>query len=834
MKVGTKSVSSALVIVISLLAAACSGVPQSASSSSTGGSTTSFAIGGTISGLAQGSTGLVLQNNAGDNLAISANGSFTFKTLVTTAQGFSVSVFALPTPAQTCTVSGGTGSPTANITSVLITCSTGTGSIGGSVTGLTGTGLVLQDIAGGSVTADDLTITGNGSFTFKNALTIGSTYAVSVLTQPTVPTQTCTVTNGTGTVAANVGNIQVTCSIGTLSVGGTVAGLAKGSSGITLLDNGGDSLTVTANGNFTFPSLLTSGSTYAVTIKTQPTGPAQTCTITTGTGSGTITANVTGVQVICPAIFHTIGGQVVGVLGTKGNMVLQDNGGDNLPTPGNGPFTFVTPIADGSTYDVDIFVGPGTQIGIGCIVWGFQGTAVADVTDVTVDCGHNDWTWMDGDNTGNQKGSFTKLAAPTTPPAAPTQNSSTPGGRRYPATWTDQNGNLWLFGGYGYSYDPNFPLQPGFFSDMWEYTGTANYFGGFNNLWQVIQAEGAALAPDDRWGAVTWTDAAGDLWLFGGANDDFFYNDLWKFNIASSTWTLVSGGANQKGVYGTKGTASAGNIPGSRWGASAHIDASGRVWLFGGFGFDDETDTSQPNLLNDLWMLQGGQWTWVNGSSTVNQTGNYGTQGTAAASNVPGARQSSASWLDASGNFWLFGGFDLDSQGHPDALNDLWEFKGGQWTWVSGANVVNQPAVYGTQGVAAASNVPGAAWSPAAWIDLSGNLWLFGGQGFDSTGNGSLSDIWEFNVTTSQWVWVKGPGSVSQAGVYGTQPNPTVWPHVTNNPGARWAPGYWTVDVPAGSPSFREFWIFGGEGEDSTGSNGNFLLDDLFRYLPYP
>jgi Galactose oxidase, central domain len=831
MKPSTKFLALVALMVATSLLASCSGVPVTASGGG-GGGAASFSVGGTINGLATGSTGFVLANGA-DTLSITANGSFSFKTLVASGASFNVSVFTPPTPTQTCTVANNAGTASANVTNVQVTCSTGTAAIGGSVTGLTGTGLVLQNVTSGSTTADDLTIIGNGSFTFKNAPTLGSTYTVTVLTQPTVPTQTCTVTNGTGTAAANVGGVQVTCSIGTLSIGGTVAGLAKGSSGITLLNNGSDSLTVTANGNFTFPSLLSSGDIFAVTIKTQPTGPSQTCTITAGTDSGTATTNVNSVQIICPAIFHTIGGQVVGLLGTKGNMVLQNNGGDNLDTPGNGPFTFVTSIADGSTYDVDIFIFSGTQPGIGCTIWDFQGTAVANVTDVTVDCGHNDWTWMDGDNTGNSKGTFTAVTPPTIPPAAPTQNFSTPGGRRYPATWTDLGGNLWLFGGYGYSYDPNFPLQPNFFADLWEYTGTQIYLGSYSNYWQVVQAEGAITAPTDRWGAVTWTDPSGDLFLFGGADRDFFFNDLWKYNIASKKWTQLSGGANNAGVYGTKGTASVGNHPGSRWGATTRIDSSGRVWLFGGFGYDDGTN-AQPNLLNDLWVFQGGQWTWVSGSSAVNQTGDYGTQGTADPANIPGARQSSSSWLDASGNFWLFGGFDLDSQGHPDALNDLWEYKGGQWTWVSGANVVNQPAVYGTQGVAAAANVPGAAWSSASWTDLSGNLWLFGGQGFDSTGNGSLGDIWEFNVTSGQWVWVKGPGSVSQAGIYGIKPNPNVWPHVTNNPGGRWAPGYWTVDVPAGSSTIREFYIFGGEGEDSTGSNGNFLLNDLFRYLPYP
>ncbi len=167
----------------------------------------------------------------------------------------------------------------------------------------------------------------------------------------------------------------------------------------------------------------------------------------------------------------------------------------------------------------------------------------------------------------------------------------------------------------------------------------------------------------------------------------------------------------------------------------------------------------------------------------------------------------------------------MGTGGQQNAFNELWKYSAGQWTWVSGASTVNQTATYGTQGVAAASNVPGARWDPAAWSDSHGDLWMFGGQGYDSTGNGSLSDLWEFKA--GQWIWVKGPSSVSQAGNYGIPANPTVWPHVTNNPGSRWGAAYWT-------DPFGEFWIFGGEGFDSTSGSGTGLLNDLWRYLPFP
>jgi Galactose oxidase, central domain len=436
-------------------------------------------------------------------------------------------------------------------------------------------------------------------------------------------------------------------------------------------------------------------------------------------------------------------------------------------------------------------------------------------------------------------GSFTAIPSPL--PTTPALNTSTPGGRRYPATWTDLSGNLWLFGGYGYSYDPTVPLQPGYFSDMWKYQHTDEYFGGYYAIWQVVDADGVPPL-DPRWGAVTWTDTNGKLWLFGGSNDVFFYNDLWNYDTGTDKWTQFSGGRDVKGVYGTINVTAGGQSPGARWGATVRYNpATNQLWLFGGFGYDDVTDTAQtqPGLLNDLWVFDGTNWTWVSGSDKVNAPGVYNTIGNPTALTVPGARQSSASWLDNSGNLWIFGGFDLNGTGQPDALNDLWEYNvtTKEWTWTSGSNTVNQPAVYGTQGLAAATNVPGAAWSSAAWTDLSGNFWLFGGQGFDSTGDGSLSDLWEYKA--GQWIWVKGPGSVSQAGVYGIKPTPRVWPEVTNNPGGRWAPGFWTVDqptfnLPPAPATYREFWIFGGEGEDSQGGDGNDLLDDLFRYLPYP
>ena len=72
-----------------------------------------------------------------------------------------------------------------------------------------------------------------------------------------------------------------------------------------------------------------------------------------------------------------------------------------------------------------------------------------------------------------------------------------------------------------------------------------------------------------------------------------------------------------------------------------------------------------------------------------------------------------------------------------DILNDLWQYSisTNEWTWIGGSNIAGGNGVYGALGVANSSNIPGAREMPAIWIDASGNVWLFGGYGYDSVGD---------------------------------------------------------------------------------------------------
>ncbi len=134
-----------------------------------------------------------------------------------------------------------------------------------------------------------------------------------------------------------------------------------------------------------------------------------------------------------------------------------------------------------------------------------------------------------------------------------------------------------------------------------------------------------------------------------------------------------------------------------------------------------------------------------------------GIKGVASASNFPGRREKSQTWIDSSGNLWLFSGIVTNATIQPDS--DLWkyDFTTNLWTWVSG-EINNTTGNYVDFGIASDNSFPKTRTGGFCWTDNSNNLWLFSGDIYHglSDQNSNVDDVWKYNIDTNKWTWMKG------------------------------------------------------------------------------
>lgn len=434
------------------------------------------------------------------------------------------------------------------------------------------------------------------------------------------------------------------------------------------------------------------------------------------------------------------------------------------------------------------------------------------------------WTWMRGDNfNGATPGTYGTMGVPAT--------TNTPGHRHGSATWVDASGNFWLFGGEGHSSVSTLS----WLNDLWRYNPTTNewtWIRGSNGMnatgsYGTQTIPSSSNDPGAREFSVSWVDNNGKFWMFGGdgfATTTTFgrLGDLWKYDPITNQWAWMNGPTtvDVNGIYGTVNVASSVNMPGSRYGAAHWADQSGNLWMFGGKGFPASGPQSQ---LNDLWKynISTGFWTWMGGTNLTNQLAVTGTMSVPSNSTLPGATEFPCSWIDNTGNFYLFGGRGYATGPSAGYLNDVWKYNptSGQWTWLWGIGQVNQTAVYGTQGVSAATNIAGGRYAAAYWKDILGNFWFFGGVGSSATAIGCINDLWKYNPSTNQFTWMKGSTSPNANGTYGTMGVPAA----PNTPGARYNNLGW-ID-----PNGKDLWLFGAEGFDINSTNvAN--MNDMWKF----
>ena len=345
-----------------------------------------------------------------------------------------------------------------------------------------------------------------------------------------------------------------------------------------------------------------------------------------------------------------------------------------------------------------------------------------------------------------------------------------PGARHGTSSWQDSNSTVWIFGGQAYGVNKIIPVD-----ELWSFDVRRRHwkFHGFTNK------TGSERKPPSCFGCASCS--------YGNQAMVFGPSGTFMFDMEENQWTALG---NQ--------TVS----PPLRSHAAYWCDTDkGRLWMFGG-------DTTSGKKLNDFWQFSFKETQWKEIIPNHNK------------SVFPHKCSKASSWIHPSGRLYMFGGSTT-----AGLTSDFWIFSSEtlEWTKLSGVSGSDKCAgKYGKMGVASKNNYPGCREGAATWVDKQGDLWMFGGSGFDNFSHGAyadsglLSDFWMYNTSSYQWVWIGGLSRGEGVPFFGEKGKPDL----RNIPGPRES---------AVSFSFgNQLWLFGGAGHDVKQSDG--ILNDLWMY----
>ena len=370
------------------------------------------------------------------------------------------------------------------------------------------------------------------------------------------------------------------------------------------------------------------------------------------------------------------------------------------------------------------------------------------------DVATNQWTWINGPQlVSDQNGEWGVKGVPSV--------NNYPSARTFgPNCWTDKNGDLWLYGGYGFD---RFSNQGGL-TDLWRYRISTNewtWVWGADTANQspvhgTINVSAPTNSPGGRVECKSgWVDDNNNLWLFGGqdgatANTTInVRNDMWRYDPASDLWTWTKGltTMNSGPVWGTKGVESPNASPAARLSFTKWKGKDGSFYVFAG--------GNNASSRNDLWRYNPvtNNWTWMSGMNTLNNVGQYAGQCQPDSAKYPRARieNQTVATSTCTEVFWSFGGFRTIT--NTESFNDLWLYNltTNKWTWVSGGSATNVTNIPGPIGVGLPTNRIGSRGGVYIWSDNQNNLWVFGGLAYDSTiaALGLKNDLWRFQPDTT-------------------------------------------------------------------------------------
>ena len=243
------------------------------------------------------------------------------------------------------------------------------------------------------------------------------------------------------------------------------------------------------------------------------------------------------------------------------------------------------------------------------------------------------------------------------------------------------------------------------------------------------------------------------MFIFGGVDKGQILDDMWKFNLITLEWTLLQPLSVDMEFPGKA------YLPVGRNGPATWISGEA-FYMFGGNAAPSFSYSLQQveGLVSDLWRYFPCNSTWdhVKGPVKTNHKKVHAHFRKHSDNNTPGPRIGAGSWLDSSGNLWLFGGAGHDTHPttaneHSQVLSDIWRFntKLKTWAFIGGPRESGKAGVYKSFGKETEDGLPGGRTEMMVFPGSSDKIYIFGGVGHGGRKvGGFLNDLWSVDVSS--------------------------------------------------------------------------------------
>lgn len=306
----------------------------------------------------------------------------------------------------------------------------------------------------------------------------------------------------------------------------------------------------------------------------------------------------------------------------------------------------------------------------------------------------------------------------------------------------------------------------------WKWTQGSSSAGDWGEFGRRNETSVDSYTHDLQQHRMTYHESDRRVYFFGGDWNNGNSDNIWFYLPNPATVTWLDGSRDS---YATPLAAPQPRLrphvavhPGGRTLACMFLDED-FVWIFG--GFIQASVVTNTVFRFDLNIMR---WAWVSGRVSTGSPGNFGVKGVEASSNdIPAVYGFAYGYDKSLKTLFVHGGAHIEGgTSVVKKMSATWSYNitSMNWTWIHGPSEFDSRAIYGNRTVGTPQTVPGARFRSAfTYVAQTQTLYMFGGFGLSIQVEGSLNDLWAYDVKQNIWTFMTGDIAPDSGGRSGTR-----------------------------------------------------------------